>query len=388
MKVYHLIGNLDDTIGGPAKSVPYLVRDLNKLNIKSYLISIRSKEKGLNEIIEKYKLEWNSFPNKYLKNTEYSPALREFLIDSIKKNVIVILHVHSLWKFMSFLSSSLSKRYKVPLILSLRGSIELNKLKKKIAWKLYQKNVFQNSSVIHVTNKNDILKLRELGVNSPIALIPNGIDLDQFKFLKTKEQIKKKLKLKVNKKYILFLSRIHQRKGLKYLVNAWVKIAENFRDWDLLIVGPTYDIKYYNDIKKHINKFNLTRRVHFVGMLRGDIKLDYFNVSDLFVLPSYSENFGIAIAEAMAAKLPIITTQATPWEEINKCNAGWWVKLNQAEIDNALKKALQCNEFELKKKGINAYKLIQNYDNKSQSQKIKNVYKWVLGKAPKPDYIY
>ena len=388
MKIYHLIGNLDDTIGGPAKSVPYLARDLNKLNLKSYLISIKSKEKEINEIIEKYKLEWNSFPYKYFKNTEYSPALREFLIDSIKKNVNVILHIHSLWKFISFLSLSLSKKYKVPLILSLRGSIELNNLKKKIVWKLYQKNVFQNSSVIHVTNKCDILKLRELGVNSPIALIPNGIDLDQFKFLRSKEKIKKKLDLKVSKKYILYLSRIHQGKGLKYLVNAWVKVAGNFRDWDLLIAGPTYDIKYYNDIKEHINKFNLIKRVHFVGMLRGDIRLDYFNASDLFVLPSYSENFGIAIAEAMAAKLPIIATQATPWEEIDKCNAGWWVKLNQIEIDNALKKALQCDEFELKKKGINAHRLIQKYDNKSQSQKMKKVYEWILGKTTKPDYIY
>ena len=388
IKIYHLIGKLDDTNGGPAKSVPYLVRDLNKLNVKGHIFSVSSKENEVNDLVEKYNLDWTSFPNTFLKDSEYSIALKDYLINLIKNEKNIMLHTHSLWKFISFMSYRLSKKYQIPLILSLRGSIELNKFKKKIVWQLYQKKFFQASSVIHVTNKEDIFKLRNLKITSPIALIPNGIDLDQFKFIKSKNDSKKKLGLNIDKKYILFLSRIHEGKGLKYLVHAWSKIANHFTNWDLLIVGPIYDKKYFNEINQHINKFNLSKRVKFTGMLRGNIKNHCYSASDLFVLPSYSENFGIAVAEALAAKLPVITTKGTPWQEIDQYNAGWWVKLNQTQIDKALKEALSCKKVELQKKGINGHKLIQKYDSKSQSEKMKKVYDWILGNTIKPEFIY
>ena len=270
----------------------------------------------------------------------------------------------------------------------MRGSIELNNFKKKIAWKFFQRNIFQNSNAIHVTNKKDISKLRSLEITTPIALIPNGIDLNQFKFTESKDKLKKKLGLSKDKKYILFLSRIHKGKGLMYLVNAWSKLANYFLDWDLLIVGPVDDTKYYNKILLCINKLNLTKRVYFTGMLTKNIKINYYRASDLFVLPSYSENFGMAIAEAMATKLPVITTKNTPWQEIDRYDAGWFVNLNQKQIDDSLKEALTCKRKELEKKGLNAYKLIQKYDAKFQAIKIKKVYDWMLGNGTKPDFIF
>ena len=80
-------------------------------------------------------------------------------------------------------------------------------------------------------------------------------------------------------------------------------------------------------------------------MLKGELKVGALNASDLFVLPSYSENFGMSIAEAMAAKLPVITTHGTPWQEIERYNAGWWVELSQANIDDALAKALSVDHM-------------------------------------------
>ena len=88
------------------------------------------------------------------------------------------------------------------------------------------------------------------------------------------------------------------------------------------------------------------------------------------------------------SKLPVITTQGTPWQEIEQHNAGWWVKLNQTQIDNTLQKALACKKVELQKKGINGYKLIQKYDSKSQSVKMKKLYDWIIGKATKPKFVY
>jgi glycosyltransferase involved in cell wall biosynthesis len=155
-----------------------------------------------------------------------------------------------------------------------------------------------------------------------------------------------------------------------------------------LIVGPEYNKFYVQSIKISIKKAKLENRVIFKDMLKGQDRIDAFGASDLFVLPSHTENFGIAIAEAMAAKLPVITTYGTPWQEIEKYDAGWWVELNQENIDRTLEEALNCSDEELKQKGLNGYNLIQKYKWEYQAKKMKQVYEWILGYANKPEFVY
>ncbi len=388
IKIYHLVESLDSTYGGPAKSVPQMVKYLNELKIQNHLLSIKNIQKDSNEFIKKYNLNWKSFPNYFVKKSKYSKELKYYLLNVIKKKEKIIFHSHNLWNYIPYITHKLSNKYKIPSVISLRGSIELNSFKKKIAWILYQKKIFQESNVVHVTNKKDIDKLRKLGISTPIAFVPNGIDLKEFYFKKKKITSKKNLGLPLNKKYILFLSRIHPEKGLKYLVKAWHKVCQRFPNWDLLIVGPKFDSQYFEDIYTYINKYNLNSSVHFMGMLSGKKKLDCYNASNLFVLPSYGENFGNVIAEAMASKLPIITTKKTPWEKIEKYDAGWWVELNFENISLALIKALSCNELELKKKGENSFKIIKQYNWKDQSAKMKKVYEWVFDYEKKPKFIF
>ena len=181
---------------------------------------------------------------------------------------------------------------------------------------------------------------------------------------------------------------MHPKKGLEYLIHSWIEISKKYLNWDLLIVGPINDYKYYNVLQNKLRKYNLSERVHFTGMLRGEKKIDCYSASSLFVLPSHTENFGIAIAEAMAAKLPVITTKGTPWEEIEKYDAGWRVELNLQNINTALINALSCSEEQLKKKGLNGFELIQKYEWKFQSIKMKEVYEWVIGNKKKPEFIF
>jgi len=372
LKIYHLVENLDNSYGGPSTSV--------QLKVK--------KKKDINEVIQKYNLTWTSFPNFFLKKTKYSKKLKHFLLNAIKKRGKIIFHSHNLWNYIPYIAHRLSSQHKIPSVISLRGSIELNSFKKKIAWRLYQKKIFQDSNIVHVTNEKDIDKLRNFGITTPLALVPNGVDLNEFSFKKKKNTSKKNLGIPIDKKYILFLSRIHPEKGLKYLVSAWHKLHEQFPNWNLLIVGPKFDNDYFEEICDYIKKYNLSSSIHLMGMLSGKKKLDCYNASSLFVLPSYGENFGNVIAEAMASKLPIITTKKTPWEKIEKYNAGWWVELNLKNISSALIKALSCNELELKKKGENGFKLIKQYDLKDQSAKMKKVYQWVFGLERKPKFIF
>lgn len=393
MKIIHIIENLDDTYGGPAKSVPYLAKGLDDLGIEQTLVSIKYHENESNEVILRYCLKWFTFSYNYIKKIRYSKELKNYLIGVCENKKDLILHIHNLWNYIPFISYTIAKRFKIPYIVAIRGSLypwslQQGKIQKKIAWNLFQKNTLNYASCIHVTDIEELKAVRNLGIISPIALVPNGINLDEFDNMNNKQISKQNLELEKDKKYILFLSRVHPKKGLEFLVQAWSDLAKKNKNWDLLIVGPIYDEKYYQDIKQLLIRYELDSRVHFKGMINGQDRIDAYSASDLFVLPSHSENFGIAIAEAMAAKLPVITTHGTPWKEIQEYDAGWWVELNQKNIYNALNKAMMNNENELKQKGLNGFELIQQYEWKYQAKKMQQVYEWVLNSGEKPEFIY
>lgn len=393
MKIIHIIENLDDTYGGPAKSVPYLAKGLDGLGIEQTLVSIKYHENESNEVISKNDLVWLAFSYDYIKKIRYSKELKNYLIGVCENKKGLILHIHNLWNYIPFISYTIAKRFKIPYVVAIRGSLypwslQQGKIQKKIAWNLFQKNALNCASCIHVTDIEELKAVRNLGITSPIALVPNGINLDEFNNMNNKQISKQNLKLEKDKKYILFLSRVHPKKGLEFLVQAWSDLAKKNKNWDLLIVGPIYDEKYYQNIKQLLVRCELDSRVYFKGMINGQDRIDAYSASDLFVLPSHSENFGIAIAEAMAAKLPVITTQGTPWKEIQEYDAGWWSELNLENITKSLQEALASSEGELKQKGLNGFELIKKYEWKYQAQKMKQVYTWILDNGERPKFVY
>ena len=379
MKIIHLIENLDDTYGGPAKSVPYLCKYLNDLGIETEILSIKYHENERNSIVEKYGLSWKSFKYDFIKKLRYSKNLKQYLENEVKKRDDIILHTHNLWNYIPYVASQISSKYNIPLVVAIRGSLypwslSQGKLQKQIAWRLFQEKMLQKSMIIHTTEKNELLAVKELGINTHTEIIPNGVEFSEFDNMRDKQTSKKILNLKQNKKYIFFISRLHPKKGLEFLINAWVKLATIYKDWDLLIVGPEYDKEYIENIKDVIKKENLEDRVVFTDMLEGEKRVAAFGASDLFVLPSHTENFGIAIAEAMVAQLPVVTTKGTPWQEIEENDAGWWVELTQENINKVLEEALSCSDEELKQKGLNGFELIQNYKWEYQAKRMKEVY--------------
>jgi len=387
MKIINIIESLDDTYGGPAKSVPELCHYLNSLSIETEILSVKLEEKEANELVDKHNLKWLSFKYSFLKKLRISFELNNYLDNIAKKDSETILNTHNQWNYIPYLAFQKKKKHNIPLIATIRGSIFLDKMQKKLAWYLFQKKMLNSCDVVHVTKKSDVMDLRNMGIKSKIVYVPNGINLDEFQNMSAKKFSKKNLELE-DRKYILFLGRVHQSKGLDYLVNSWIRLSSKYQNWDLLIVGPIYDKQYQNKILSKIESFGLKERVNFKGMLKGELKVDAFNSSDLFVLPSYSENFGMSIAEAMAAKIPVITTHGTPWQEIEEYDAGWWVALNQENIDNAVAEALASGEDELKQKGLNGFELIKKYEWKYQAKKMKEVYEWVLGGGEKLEFVY
>ena len=320
MKILHIIENLDENYGGPAKSVPFLVKYLDILGIENIIFTTQFNQNERNYVIEDNNINIKKFPIKYMKKLRYCYNLKQSIHQEITKDTII--HIHTLWTYPAYVGYRSAKKFNIPVVVSTRGmlydwALKQNSFIKQIAMLFFQKSLLKLASAIHITEPGEQTPLERLGIANKSILIPNGIDLEEFSQL-SRINSKKNLNLNLTRNYVLFLSRIHPKKGLIHLVNAWVSLSSSYKNWDILVVGPVDDNNYFQQVTSILKNQSLSDRVIFTGMLSGKFRLNAFSASSLFVLPSYSENFGIVIAEALASKLPVITTTETPWRSIKE----------------------------------------------------------------------
>lgn len=391
MRIIHLVENLDDSYGGPARSIPLLCKYLNNLDVENYILSIRYKANEKNSVVDSDGIKWESFDYKFWKKIRYSKTLKERLTQLLVVGNTIV-HVHNSWNYIPFLAYTVCKMKSIPLVVSVRGSmypwsLKQSKWKKKISWIMFQRKVLESASFVHVTEPNEMKAVRALGVKNSIALIPNGIEVFE-RDVEQQEETSIQIQLNENRRYMLFMSRIHPKKGLDLLFDAWVPLANKYADWDLLLAGPVEDKAYFKLIVDKVGKGALRDRVHFLGAIEGREKRSIFKISELFVLPSHTENFGIVIAEALNNGLPVITTNGTPWKEIEDYDCGWYIAPSVSGLNMALREAFELSTENLATKGKRSSKFIRNYDWKLQAEKMHCAYSYIFNSQIKPQTIY
>lgn len=260
-----------------------------------------------------------------------------------------IMHLHGLWDAASVATGMLLRRRSSPLVVSPRGMLEpwaLNqsRLKKKAAWIAWQRNVLMRSAMLHATSREEYLHFRTLGLRAPVAVIPNGLE-----FPVGLDERSARGEPIGQLKRCLFLSRIHPKKGLPMLLQAWEALKP--AGWRLHIAGDG-DARYVQEMKTLAGSLGVDAR--FEGELSGDAKWRFLASGSLFVLPTYSENFGIAVTEAMAVGLPVITTTGAPWSVLASRGMGWWVAPQTDSLRQALDDALSQPEDQLAAMGVRA----------------------------------
>ena len=296
--------------------------------------------KSISPKVNIIKLIWNN-----------NPLIRFFifrkqLLKSIqlfqKQNRRVIVHDHGLWMDSNIASCFTSYLNDIPLLVSTHGSLEPwamehKKIKKKIAFQLYQKFLLNRASYIHTTSESEKLAVQKLLPKSNIKVIALGTNV-----------IKKEFVSKCDSKNAIFLSRIHKKKGLDILIDAWANASHD--GWKMIIVGPGED-SYYNIVKQRIKMRGLEDDIQLVGELYGHDKQKALFNSSLFILPSYSENFGLVISEALMSGLPVITTNKTPWLNLQEIGCGWTISPEINELVEALEEATKMTPAELRSMG-------------------------------------
>lgn len=378
MKIIHIIENIDNRYGGPAKSVPLLIKYLNKLNIQNKIITLKVHKNEENEIIEKNNINITKLSLVGLGKVKYSPFLKKEILKEISKDTII--HIHSLWNYTAYIGYKIAKENNIPLVVSIRGTmydwaLEQRKYLKKFAMWLFQKDMLNYANILHITEIGEKKVVENFGIKNNFVLVPNGVELDN-KPTELSKNILDKINYNKHKIYFMFLGRIVHNKGIHYIINSAKSLELKNKNIEILVVGGIEEQRYYNNLEKLDN-------IHFLGMLDGQDKHTIFSISSLFILPSLGENFGMAIAEAMTYKLPIITTKGTPWKEIEDNNAGWWVELNQDNINNTIIEAITSSKKQLSIKGQNAYEIIKNYTWDVQAIKMMNCYLKLLNKEDK-----
>lgn len=360
MKVIHVVGSLDISAGGPSRSVPQTCEYLSKIGVDIEIYT-RPSENPV-QIIETptYKVSFKNF--------------RQLFLDGFKlsKNEVDLIHLQHVWDPYVHLMAWFARLKGIPYVVTPRGMLEpwimeQRPLKKKMGRALYLNKDLKKAETIHVTCDLEKRNITNLGFKAEKVNIPNGVEFSTVP----------KPKRDYGTKKIVFLSRIHEKKGIEILIDAWKQVVVDNKDWVLEIAGEG-EKTYVNKIKNKINNQKILN-VSLVGGKYGDAKWDFIKEGDVFILPTFSENFGIVVAEALAVGVPVITTTGTPWEELNTRDCGWWIDLSVDNLKNTLLIAINTSENELEMMGVRGRKLIEeNYDVVQVANKLKRVYENII----------
>lgn len=379
MRIKHVVETIDISSGGPARSVTFLIKKI--INQKNNIsIDLHTKESA-SPIISGFNHAKGQiiFYNKKLKFSSKN------FFKSNEENKNTIVHIHGLWDLMLHKICRFSFNNKLPYIITPRGMLEpwslsQKKIKKFFAMFLYQRRNLNNSKCIHATSKMEAINLRKLGLKSPIAIIPNGINLEEFPNSYPQKETRKKK--------ILFLSRIHKKKGIENLIFAWSDIIKQLKsNWVIEIIGNGEE-EYVNKLNNLIQCKNLDSEIIIKKPIFGKEKISKFREASLFVLPTFSENFGIVIAEALASYTPVITTEGAPWEELEVNNCGKWIKIGVDPLKEALIEMMKKDKNELILMGKNCRNLVEKeYSMEVVASKMIELYDWILKKEEKPKFV-
>ena len=323
MRIIYTTASLDPAAGGPARSVPQLALAMARWGHEVALWA--DEGSALPDGVESGGID--------LLTGNFADALANF-------GPVDIVHDNGLWLPCHQAVAQVCQQQGIKRVVATRGmlepwALEHKKWKKRLAWWLYQRRNLRGAAGLHATADQEKLQLQSLGLTAPILIAANGVNIPSFEdFTPVK---------KLATKTALFLGRVHSIKGLPMLVQAWSVLKP--KGWRMQIVGPDED-GHRTEIEALVNKAGLADCWSFQDSYEGDAKWQAMRDADLFVLPSFSENFGIVVAESLACGTPVITTTGTPWQGLLEQNCGWWVKPEAAEIQAALAEATQQADTE------------------------------------------
>ncbi len=348
MRVLHIIPSLAARDGGPTKAVVEMCRELVRRGHQAAIYTTNLDGAGELDVPLEVPVNVMGAQVRYFsvgasKYYKISSRLAAALRSEIPNCSVV--HIHSLYQFPSTIAAHYCRRFRVPYLIQPHGVLDPfmyrhHRLRKWLYEILIERRNLKGAAAVHFTTRDEMALARSHGLIFRSAVVPLGVGLEQDGTADG-ALLRRAFPETFGKRLILFFGRLNFKKGLDILAHAFGEVGRRCDDVHLVIGGPDND-GYSREVKDWLRGEGVLAKTTFAGMLLGELKAATLAAADLFVLPSYTENFGIAVVEAMAAGLPVvISNKVNIWREVEEAGAGLVVNPEAHEVAGAILKLLE-----------------------------------------------
>ncbi len=322
------------------------------------------------------------------------PGIRLFgpevdFLDSIRSADVV--HFHGLWQAQTRRGAREARLANVPYLVAAHGMAEPwalrhKALKKKIYTALVEGKNLRRASCLHALSRPEIGHLRAIAPRTPVALVPNGVDLAPFDGLPPRSALEAEFPELRGKFVLLFFGRVHVKKGLDLLAKALASVEADHPDLHVLLAGN--DDGALAPFLAEAEALGVRDRITVVGHVSGERARQVWAAADAFVLPSYSEGFSMAILEALACRLPTLVTTACHFPDLKTADGGIVVEPTEEGVTLGLRELIERSDEQRASLARNGRRLVESrYTWDQQADRLSAVYDWVIGGGVVPEAV-
>jgi glycosyltransferase involved in cell wall biosynthesis len=319
LRVAHVVPSIAERTGGPAASVLQTALALNHSGVHAEVFTTdmgsAASARHMTRLTRADLASAAGVPVHVARAQQpyrlaYAPSLRTEL--GRRARDFDVIHIHSLFLYPSYAAFAVASQHHVPYVVSLRGMLDpylrrRGRIRKAIADALWQRRMLTGAATIHLTSRRELELVSDVAPRVPRAVIPNPVDCTQFDELPAPTVFSDRYLGGHAGSIVMYLGRISHKKGIEHLIRAFAKIAADHSDASLAIIGPD-DENLTPRLRQLAQDLGISSRTAFVGHLSGRDKLAALAAATVWVLPSATENFGVAVVEALAAGVAVIVS--------------------------------------------------------------------------------
>jgi glycosyltransferase involved in cell wall biosynthesis len=357
LRILHVISSLDPKHGGPpviaaslasaqvALGHDVVLATLDRPTRRDAIDRSMSRLPGFSRVDVRWLTPQRSTPINFLKAV-LIPSAPKALSGAVRHAEMV--HLHSVWDVLIYAAARECRRSARPYCVLLNGMLDpwclgQKKWKKRLALALGYRRMLDRAAFLHLGNEDERRLIEPLGLRAPTEILPNGIFPDDIDPLPRRGSFFATHPFLRDRPFVLFISRLHYKKGLDYLADAFEAVARRFGDVQLVVAGPDDGEK--GSFEQRIARHGLGDRVHVIGPLYGPEKFAALVDCACFCLPSRQEGFSMAVTEALACGVPAVISEGCHFPEVGTAGAGEVVPLNAAAVAEALVKVLSSADL-------------------------------------------
>jgi len=354
MKILHVIPSLSPRRGGPSFTLRAMARALAEAGLEIHIAATdddgpdgRLRVPLGQPLVEDGVTSWY-FPRQTRFYTASWP-LTQWLARHTGEYDLV--HIHALFSYASMPAAFYAVRYNVPYLVRPLGTLNRYGMHQRRPWlkqlsfQLIERRIIEHATLIHYTSEQERKEAAELGVDHPSVVIPNPVELPTAAQIQRKGRFRQQHPWLAERTLLLFLSRLDPKKGLDLLLPAFAQLKSTHPDVALVIAGEG-KAAFVTDLQKQARQLGIAADIVWTGFVAGGMKQAVLADADIFVLPSYSENFGNVVIEAMAHGLPVvISDQVGIYQEIVHHGSGLATRCNRDDVSLALHQLVANHEL-------------------------------------------